>query len=357
MTNTRTLPRQLIALCSEGAAGLFPGYFAVVMATGATSIASHLLGYEKIALALLAANCLAYALLSALTLVRMFCYPHSLVSDMNDHARGPGFFTLIAGTCILGSQFQILLGRADIATVFWWLGVSLWACIMYLFFISITIRSDKPTLEEGINGAWLLAAVSTQSVSILTALVPWSGPEDLRLFFALCMFMVGCMLYLAIITLIFYRLTFLKLSPENLSPPYWINMGAVAITTLAGSTLIVRAHEGGVLMDFLPFLRGFTLFFWAVATWWIPLLLGLTFWRHVLKRHQLRYEPQLWSLVFPLAMYTTGTTRLADALQTDFLLVIPHTTMWLAWAAWLFTSLGMSRHFSSLIQRRIHQAF
>jgi tellurite resistance protein TehA-like permease len=110
-------------------------------------------------------------------------------------------------------------------------------------------------------------------------------------------------------------------------------------------------------MDFLPFLRGFTLFFWAVATWWIPLLLGLTFWRHVLKRHQLRYEPQLWSLVFPLAMYTTGTTRLADALQTDFLLVIPHTTMWLAWAAWLFTSLGMSRHFSSLIQRRIHQAF
>jgi tellurite resistance protein TehA-like permease len=353
MTNAKALPWQLITLCNDGAAGLFPGYFAVVMATGATSIASHLLHHEVIALALLVANCLAYAMLSALTIVRAACYPRSLVNDMVDHARGPGFFTLIAGTSILGAQFQILLGWADVATVFWWLGVSLWGCIMYLFFISVTIRTDKPTLEEGINGAWLLAAVSTQSVAILTALVPWSGPEDLRLFFALCMFMIGCMLYLAIITLIFYRLTFLKLSAENLSPPYWINMGAVAITTLAGSTLIVRAHEGGVLMDFLPFLRGFTLFFWAVATWWIPLLLGLTFWRHVLKHHQLRYEPQLWSLVFPLAMYTTGTIRLADALNTDFLLIIPGVTMWLAWGAWLFTSMGMWRHFAHLIQNRI----
>lgn len=118
------------------------------------------------------------------------------------------------------------------------------AVVMYLFFISVTPRSHKPTLDTGSNGAWLLAAVSTQSVAILTALVPWNGPEDLRLFFALCMFMVGCMLYLAIITLIFYRLTFLKLSAETLSPPYWINMGAVTIATLTGSTLIIRGGAG-----------------------------------------------------------------------------------------------------------------
>src|SRR5690554_512741 len=108
MANTKTLPRQLITLCDDGAAGLFPGYFAVVMATGATSIASHLLNHEKIALELLAANRLAYAMLSTLTIVRAFCYPRSLVSDMVDHARGPGFFTLVAGTCIHGTQFQIL---------------------------------------------------------------------------------------------------------------------------------------------------------------------------------------------------------------------------------------------------------
>lgn len=341
-------PSHLGGLIRTAAAGLFPGYFAVVMATGATSIALNLLEYRILALALLAANCLAWGFLWFMTLVRTLWYPASLVDDMMSHARGPGFFTLVAGTCILGSQFQLLLEWNDIAAAFWWLGVSLWAVIMYTFFIAVTTRTEKPTLDTGINGAWLLAAVSTQSVAILTALVPWSGPEDLRLFFALCMFMIGCMLYLAIITLIFYRLTFLRLNAETLGPPYWINMGAVAIATLAGSTLILRGQESSLLAGFLPFMKGFTLFFWSIASWWIPLLFGLTLWRHVIQRHKLDYEPQLWSLVFPLAMYTTGTIRLADALGTPFLMVIPAVTIWLAFGAWVVTSMGMWRHFAFL---------
>ena len=350
-TAIKKLPIRLVSLIRKAAAGLFPGYFAVVMATGATSIALHLLEYRVLALALLVANCLAYGCLWFLTVIRMVCYPGSLVEDMMNHARGPGFFTLIAGTCILGSQFQLLLEWSHITAGFWWLGILLWAVIMYLFFIAVTTREDKPKLDTGINGAWLLAAVSTQSVAILTALVPWNGPEDLRLFFALCMFMVGCMLYLAIITLIFYRLTFLKLSAESLSPPYWINMGAVAIATLAGSTLILHGQEGSLLADFRPFLKGFTLFFWSVASWWIPLLIGLFFWRHVIQRHRLKYDPQLWSLVFPLAMYTTGTIRLADALGIPFLMAIPAVTLWLAFGAWVITSLGMWRHLLILARK------
>lgn len=340
---------RLRRLIQTAAAELFPGYFAVVMATGATSVAADMLGYRVLALLLLASNCLAYSVLFLLTAIRAIWYPRLIVMDMMDHARGPGFFTLVAGNCILGVEFQILLGWSMASAAFWWIGVVLWMLVMYLFFLAITTRENKPTLDVGINGAWLLAAVSTQAVAILTALVPWTGPEDLRLFFALCMFLIGCMLYLAIITLIFYRLTFLRLSAETLGPPYWINMGAVAITTLAGSTLIIRGQEGTLLADFLPFLRGFTLFFWSIATWWIPLLIGLMLWRHVMKRHRLQYEPQLWSMVFPLAMYTTGTLRLVDALGTPFLLAIPAVTFWLALASWLFTSLGMWRHFAGLV--------
>ncbi|SFR56461.1 Tellurite resistance protein TehA [Marinobacter daqiaonensis] len=353
MSNLKALPGQLVALLATAAKGLFPGYFAVVMATGATSIASSLLGYRYIALFLLIANCLAYLLLCVLTLVRVIRFPRSIVNDMVDHARGPGFFTLVAGTCILGSQFQVLLDWSGVAIAFWWAGLALWSIIMYLFFIAVTTRREKPALDAGINGAWLLASVSTQSLAVLTALVPWSGPEDLRLFLGLCMFMIGCMLYLAIITLIFYRLTFLRLSAETLSPPYWINMGAVAIATLAGSTLIIRGEQGNLLADFLPFLRGFTLFFWSVASWWIPLLIGLTLWRHLIQRHRLSYDPQLWSVVFPLAMYTTGTTRLVEALDLNFLLVIPGVTIWLAWGTWIITSAGMWYHFSDLTRRRM----
>lgn len=340
-----TLPKYLVELTDQAAAELFPGYFAVIMATGATSIACHLLGLESLAWALLGANLLAYATLWLLTLIRLIRYPKRLVGDMIDHVRGPGFFTIVAGTCILGTQFHIVAGHDGIAAGFWWVGLTLWGVIMYLFFIAVTTRTEKPNLAAGINGAWLLAAVSTHSVSVLTALLPWSGPADLRLFFALCMFMIGCMLYLAIITLIFYRLTFLEVTTKNLTPPYWINMGAVAIATLAGSTLILRADEGGIIADFQPFLLGFTVFFWATASWWFPLLVGLMLWRHLIRRHRIVYEPQLWSMVFPLAMYTTGMLRLSVALDAPFLMPIPELMIWLVLLAWFSTSAGMFHHF------------
>jgi hypothetical protein len=85
-------------------------------------------------------------------------------------------------------------------------------------------------------------------------------------FLCLAMFMIGCMLYLAIIPLIFYWLTFVQLAAHDFSPPYWINMGAVAITTLAGSILLFRTGGWELLQEFRPFLKGFTVFFWAAAT-------------------------------------------------------------------------------------------
>src|SRR5699024_12153563 len=118
------------------------------------------------------------------------------------------------------------------------------------------------------------------------------------------------MLYLNIITLIFYRFTFLRLDFESLTPPYWINMGAVAITTLAGATLILYADEFLLLVEITPFLKGFTLFFWITGTWWIPLLFILTIWRHVFHRFLLTYDPQYCGIAFPLAMFSTSNWQL-----------------------------------------------
>src|SRR5690606_12881759 len=169
----------------------------------------------------------------------------------------------------------------------------------------------KPSLEDGINGAWLLAIVATQSDAVLGALLApgMAGGAELVLFVSLCMYLLGAMLYLTIITLIFYRFTFLALPVERLTPPYWINMGAVAITTLAGSTLLLVSGASPLLAGLRPFLTGFTLFFWAAATWWIPLLVILGVWRHLVRRYPLRYDPQYWGMVFPLGMYTVCTLR------------------------------------------------
>jgi len=329
---------------SGGVADLHPAYFALVMATGIVSIAAFLHGFAATARVLLALNAVFYLVLAALYAARLVRHRARVLADLFDHSRSTGFFTTVAGTCVLGSQCWLILESGALAAALWYAGIALWGILTYAIFTGLTVKAEKPPLALGINGGWLVAVVATQSVSALGSQLATGGAHgEGTLLFALLMWLGGGMLYIWIISLIFYRYTFYRLEPSDLAPPYWINMGAMAISTLAGTMLIFAAPTSPLLQQLLPFVKGFTLFFWATATWWIPMLVILGVWRHGYRRFPLSYDPLYWGAVFPLGMYAACTLQLSRAVAIPPLAPIAYVFVWIAFAAWCTAFCGLLR--------------
>lgn len=332
---------------SEGIRRLSPAYFALVMATGIVSLAADHAGFRAIASGLLWLNLLQFGVLVILTVIRAARYTPEFIADLKDHRWGPGFLTTVAGACVLGNQLIAIGGWYRVAEVLWVLGLVLWIVLTYAIFTTLTVKESKPSIQEGITGGWLLAVVATQAIAVLSArLAPhFDQPARLHInFLALSMWLWGGMLYIWMISLIFYRYTFFPFAPGDLSPPYWINMGAMAISAVAGSLLIENATDAWFLQSLVPFLKGFTVFFWATGTWWIPMLVILALWRHAYKRFPLTYDPLYWGAVFPLGMYTVATFEMARSMSLDFLLPVPRLFVFVALAAWAVTFYGMVKH-------------
>ena len=322
-----------------------PGNFAMVMSTGIISIALHLLGMERGAQWLFFVNVAMFIMLVVTYVLRAAFFAEEFFADVSDHMRGPGHLTVVAGTCLLGNQCALLWGAFDWAIVFFWCAAVAWMLLLWSVFLSIFIREDKPPVEKGINGGWLLATVSTQALVILGCVIVehtgWNREWAFLVLTALYGF--GYIMYIVVITMIFYRFCYKPLPPAELDPSFWVNSGAIAITTLAGCELILRAPLSPFVHSILPFLKGMSAMAWGTATWWLVLLFFLGVWRHVRQGYPVSYNPSYWSLVFPMGTYAACTIMLSHALGMRFLMVIPEGFIYVAVLAWLCTFYGLCR--------------
>jgi tellurite resistance protein TehA-like permease len=307
----------------EAVASFYPGYFALVMATGIISNALYFESQRSLADALFYANLVAYPILWFLTLLRAAWARTALWADLTSPKLVFAFFTIVAATDVLG------------------VGVNLrgWD----LSFGVLTFLNTAHGANV-VHGGWLIAIVGTESLVILgAAIAPNLGEHQQSVLVLIHMFWgVGLALYGIFVTLFAYRIFFFDITPDDITPLLWVVMGAAAISTNAGSVLILTDTGIAFLESMRPFIDGVTLIMWAWATWWIPLLVLFGVWKHGVRRQPIVYTPMLWSLVFPLGMYALASLRLSLAADFVPLRAISGAMVWVALAVWLMTAAGMA---------------
>ncbi len=320
---------------------LFPGYFALVMATGIIAIAAKQQKFDWLAQGLYFIAAAAYAVLVVLVGIRLIVFTKSLFADLTSHAKGFAFLTIVAGTNVLGSASALIHNWWTVAEILWWCSLPLYVLLVYSTLIADVLRHDKPGLGAGINGSWFLLTVSTESIAVLGALLLGHDPNDLLAFACIAAFLLGIVLYLIVMTMVFLRWAFQPLEPTEADPPAWIAAGAVAITVLAGSNLLATRAVSPRVDRLAPILEGLVTLAWATATFWFPLMVAIGVWRHLVRKVPLRYHPSYWALVFPLGMYGVATYKMREVVELDALKWVPQIALAVALIAWMAALVGM----------------
>ena len=328
---------------SEALSGLNPAWFSLVMATGIVGIAANAQNIPIVPVFLMWTNVVFYILLWLVYIARLVMFPRAFFGNFRQHASGMGYFTIVAGSGVLGTQLLQVGNYQASAQFLWFVTLISWVVLVYAIPVGFMAQSEgKPRFEQGIQGNWLLWVVGTASVSVLgTRVAPFFGAANQVVFWSYLIWLVSVVFYLWVIVMIVQRLFFYDLPASALSPTYWIDMGAVAIATLAGATLL-QTQAPPLIERLEPFTIGLTLLLWITASWWIPWLVAMGFWRHVIRRQPAWFMPGWWGMVFPLGMYTTATGTVSQALDLPAIFGdIASMFVWVALAAWIATFVDM----------------
>lgn len=338
------MPDRFVDRVRDSVEGLTPGYFALVMASGILSVGMALKHRDLLSLLTLAICGTAFVVLLGLTLWRFVAYRSATNADFLDPRRAFGFFTFVAGTNVLGVRLGMDGHHGATATLLVLAGTA-WLVLGYVVpWTAVLGPQPRPVLATA-NGTWFIWAVASQSVAIAAAsLEPLveNGRAALALL-AVVSWSVGVFLYAATGVFVSLRLVLYDFGPEELTPPYWVAMGGLAITVLAGARIVEMA-DAPMVAATRGLIAGLAVVFWAFATWLFPVLVAAGWWRHVSHRVPLRYEATQWSIVFPLGMYGVAGIYLGQADHLPLVGRIAGVELWIAFAAGMLVFSAMVLH-------------
>ncbi len=325
-----------------------PGAFAFVMATGIVAAAFSLIGQSVITMILLIIAVAGLIALLCALVWRIVRHWDLVYADARNPAVAFGYATIVAALNVVGALFFSIEPLVTIVLVC--LSAPFWLVLTYGIAAAMMLgpQDGPPALKA--NGSWFIWVVATQSISVVTGIIDHGLEVNILGVIAVGMWSVGVMLYIILTVIITLRLMTTTQDAFGIRPSYWVYMGATAITVYAGWSILSLLTDLPIMQATHDFISGFTFMLWSFGVWWIPLLVIFGIWRHAVKRYPVKYESELWSMVFPLGMFSVASIHLGELLGLPVVHDMGVICTWIAGVTWLAVTAMMLR---SAAQREV----
>ncbi|GAB3266701.1 tellurite resistance/C4-dicarboxylate transporter family protein [Arthrobacter pigmenti] len=317
-----------------------PASFAFVMATTITALGFDLLDQRAISLTLFAFGIAGGAILMIATVWRLIRHGDQVMDDVRNATKTFGFFTIVAASDVVGA-YASMSGNV---VAFTWLavfGAVVWILLTYALPANVLLTHGDRSVLTDVNGSWFLWVVGTQAVATSAAIAGQHFHPEIMGAVAIGLWGVGIALYMIVATLVTLRMLVRENVPTGLSPTYWIYMGATAISVLAGSRILLLPEELPVMQAAGQFVSGMSFLLWSLGLWWIPLLIIFGIWRHFIRKVPVTYEAALWSIVFPMGMYSVASILYGATRGMEFMIRVGQTGIWIAGLVWVLATGAM----------------
>jgi tellurite resistance protein TehA-like permease len=313
-----------------------PACFPVVMATGIVSAALRQAGQPSLSAALLMIAVAVFLILLAAWAARAVAFPASLRAGLGRPDQAFSSFAFVAACGVLGDRLAGGGYRLP-AAVAAGAALAAWLCVTCLILAHLAVRRPPPQLAD-VNGTWYLGAVGTQSLAIAAVflhglgLLP-AGPAALA---AIAAWSAGILLYLVITVLVASRLLLVGVGPREAVNPYWVAMGAASIAVVAAAG-ILRIPGAPAR----PAITGLAVALWSIATVLIPPLATATAARYLHRPVRPRYRADMWTVVFPLGMYSMASLLLGSTARLPLAGHVGAVAVPFATTAWALVFIGL----------------
>ncbi len=299
-------------------------WFNVVTALAMIALVCQLYGYTKTSQHLFIAGLAIFLSTTVFMVMRIILFCKNTLNELLNPENTLYLHTIVGTVNLIGVCLSRIFHWHTTANVFWYVAIGLWVGISLATFniLFLCQKSEDRKIEEVLHGGWFFATLSTQSTVFLGTIIMEHAAGYMLIIqlLSFALWSIGAWLYLILSSIIFLRLFFCKFSDITTISPYWMNVGAAAATALAGISLYQHIQiAGGPFLDFLPFLKGMSLFFWSVGLWWVPFLLIWAVVKQEFRAEGLVFTVGYWEIVLTLGLYATSTSQLSHLFEGQYL--------------------------------------